>query len=40
MVLKDIVSTIDSKTMMNQEFKSEGQGHKISIIKNEEKQGF
>ena len=40
MVLKDIVSTIDSKTMMNQEFKSEGQGHKISIFKNEEKQGF
>ena len=38
--MKDNVSTIDSKTRMNQEFKSEGQcqGHKISIFKNEEKQ--
>ena len=27
MVLKDNVSTIDNKTRMNQEFKSEGQGH-------------
>ena len=39
MVLKDNVSTIDSKPGMNQEFKSEGQGHKISIFKNK-KQGF
>ena len=40
MVLKDNVSAIDSKTRINQEFKSQGQGHKISIFKNEEKQGF
>ena len=40
MVLKDNVSTIDSKTKINQEFKSQGQSHTISIFKNEEKQGF
>ena len=34
MNLKENVSTIDSKP---QEFKSDGQGHKISIFKNEEK---
>ena len=39
MVLKDNVSTIDSKPGMNQEFKSEGQGHKISFFRIK-KQGF
>ena len=40
-VFKDNVSTVDQKTRMDQEFKSEGQGHKISILKkNQENQGF
>ena len=41
MVIEDNVSTINSKTKMDQEFKSEGQGqdHLISIFKNEEKRG-
>ena len=42
MVLKDNVSSIDSKIRMDREFKSEkqGQGIEIYIFINEEKQGF
>ena len=39
MVIEDNVSTIDSKSRMDQELKAEGQGHgqEISIFKNGEK---
>ena len=40
MILKENVFTIYNKTKMDQEFKSEGQGHKISIFKNGGKQAF
>ena len=34
MVIEVYVSTINSKTRMDQDLKSEGQGHKIYIFKN------
>ena len=34
MVIKDNVTTIYSKTRMDKELKSDGQGHKISFLKN------
>ena len=42
MVIEDNVSTMDSKTGIDQELKSEGQGQgqKISIFKNGRKQEF
>ena len=40
MVIKAYVSTINSKTRMDQELKSEGQGHKIYIFKNGEIRNF
>ena len=41
-IIENYVYSFDSETKMNQYFKSEGQcqGHKISIFKNKEKQGF
>ena len=36
MVIKVYVSIFDSNTRMDQELKSEGQGHKIYIFKNGE----
>ena len=38
MVIEVYVSTINSKIRMDQDLKSEGQGHKIYIFKNRENQ--
>ena len=40
MIVDDYASSIDSKTRIDQEFKAEGQGHNLCILKNGEKQGF